>query len=96
MKSFLQILSSTLALLATATLTSANQVVFSNNELLSGWSDASYDAKADYLSDTITVQVEPYGLWAIKNPGVEIAEAYSGIQFDIKVGRVVACFFLCL
>ncbi|TCD68988.1 hypothetical protein EIP91_009210 [Steccherinum ochraceum] len=72
-----------LILLAAASLAVANQAIYNNRQLLSGWSDASYDTQASYTGDTIKVQTGPYGTFALKNPAVALT-SFSGVQFDVK------------
>ncbi|THH33307.1 hypothetical protein EUX98_g941 [Antrodiella citrinella] len=69
--------------LAQAALAAANSVVDSDHELLGGWQDTSSDATANYLSDSISVTSELYGVFAVKNPAIALS-SFSGVSFDIK------------
>jgi len=72
-----------LIFLATASLVVADSVIYSHRQLLSGWQDASYDTETNYVSDTISVVSQPYGIFALKNPAVALS-SFSGVRFDVK------------
>ncbi|THH33306.1 hypothetical protein EUX98_g940 [Antrodiella citrinella] len=74
----------TLILAAVAAVATANTVIYSGQELLNGWQDASTYSVTNYTSGAISVASQPYGSFAVKNPAIPTLSSYAGIQLDIK------------
>lgn len=79
-----------LFLLTAASLSVADQVIYSNGKLASGWKDTSDDTtSADFKGNTIAVHAEPFSFFGLSNSAVTLAD-FTGYRFDIKAHSEVS------